>query len=95
MQLQVSTMIYQDGVFKTQEADFLRSPYNKIEAIKLLHMTLASYSYVNNLHKSSDELCDEFATLIYQDVVLPWKSDAQTYIISDIKNEWLKPSLIL
>jgi hypothetical protein len=96
MQLQVSAIIYKSGVYQKQEADFLRSPYNKIDTIKLLHMALASYSNVENLMATSDALCNEIATLIYRDVVIPWNDKAPaTSIITDIKNDWLKPSLIL
>ena len=95
MQLQVSALIYKNGVYQKQEADFLRSPYNKIDTIKLLHMALASYSNVENLMSTSDALCGEIASLIYRDVIVPWNKKTPASIITDIKNDWLKPSLIL
>lgn len=96
LQLQISTLLYTPyGGYNKVQADFMRSPYNKIEAIKLLHMTLASYSYVDNLLKTSDDLCSELATLIYQDAVLPWKSDAPASSIDSIKSEWLGAHLLL
>lgn len=95
-QLQLSYMRYNPfGGYQKFEADFMKSDSKRIEAIKLLHMTLASYSYVDNLLKTNDDLCCELATLIYNDAVLPWKPNAPASIIQDIKNEWLKVNLIL
>jgi hypothetical protein len=95
LQLVISAIKYEHNNYEVENYDFMTADSNKYSLIKLLHMFLASYSYINNLYDTSDMICKEFSDLIYNNIVLPWSPNLSKAISDEIKYSWLKPSLML
>ena len=101
-QLEVSTVrVKQDPTtgslaYEVQSVDFLKaSEQERASVTKLIYLFLATYHGVNDVEQSADILCSELASLMYQDVVVPFNSDYRTSIKDEIKYKWLKPLLML
>lgn len=95
LQLVLSAIRCEHGDYQVENYDFMTADSNKYSLIKLLHMFLASYSYINNLYDTSDLICKEFSDLIYSNIVLPWSPNFSKSISDEIKYSWLKPQLML
>jgi hypothetical protein len=95
LQLILSAVKCEHGDYHVETYDFMTADSNKYFLIKLLHMFLASYSYINNLYDTSDLICKEFSDLIYNNIVLPWSPNVSKTISDEIKYSWLKHHLIL